>query len=288
MKHIKLLIKILIVLLIPLATSALAKGGSNNGETRVEGNIQQINSEIIEVSNTIFLLSNSTKYEDSNGNHVSLSFFNIGDLVKVRAIPSGGDLLATKVELEVHNSGDDSNGGSNDDSNSDKNGNDDNKNSSKGNKTLLKSKLNGDETSSKGKVKKFARLQNNRTRDRIQIKVHVPIPSTIPLLPSRDDVSSLNLMAIFSRADVPYASCTLVFDEVERKSSGLVAEFKTDIRLRTREGREDRLRVKKGSCDTDITTDDTEQGVPSIELGDTIEIVEIIGDSQNSFLSGNF
>ena len=226
-----------------------------------------------------------------NDNHVSLSFFSVGDLVKVKAFDSSGALIALEVEIEVHDDDNSSDDDSSDDSNKGSKGNKNSDLSAKKSKKIrirLRTKLRGEDTRAKGHARRKAKIRGDRSRDRIKIKVNVPIPSSNPELASEDAASSLSLMALFSREGSPYASCSLEFDEVEQKDNGPVAEYKTDIRIRTREGRDDRLRVKKGSCDTDISTDTLEQGVPNVSAGDTIEILEVTESGQNSFLSGSF
>lgn len=108
----------------------------------------------------------------------------------------------------------------------------------------------------------------------------MPIPSIQPAAPTNDAAAALPLTITLFRSGVAYATCTLKFDGVETKSAGSTAEYKLEIKRS-----EGKIRYKKGSCDTDLTTTEIQRGLPAVLRGDTVVLEEV---ATGVFMDGSF
>ena len=79
------------------------------------------------------------------------------------------------------------------------------------------------------------------------------------------------------RAGSLVATCTLVFDEIEDRGA---AEYKLD--LRSKQGA---LRSKSGFCDLDPVASGAQAGIPAVQSGDVVTLVDGNG---STLLTGAF
>lgn len=242
---------------------ALAKDDDDN-EIIQEGTITTITESVVTVAAVDFLLTGGTEYENANDQHVSHSYFNVGDYVKVKGYLASGILVAKEIELEVHNgSGDDSSG---------KDKNKSNKKSDDS-RIRLRDKLvieSGVTSGVSGWIRFQERTKSGRITTKFAAKVEVPVPSDLPLVEDEIDAEDLLVELVLKRFDgTQYSQCEFEFDELEEDDDRpLTAEYKIDLRLINKNGDLTR-RMKKGSC---VSTGETEPSVPQVEAGDTVEV----------------
>lgn len=250
-----------------------AQARDDRSEIEVRGTISALSSGSVTVSSITFAINSSTEFEDLVGRHVPASTFAVGNFVKVEGSPVNGNLVAREIELENDSSSSNPGGGSSGGSNGGSNG---------GSSSGLPRKMNlkgrfidapNVVTNAFGSVERKVEREKKKVKDEFKVTVHIPIPSTVPPLPSESGAAALELTANLSRAGVPFASCSLSLDHMEQSARfGLVAEYKADYRLETKKG-STRERAKKGACDIDLATAGIQLGLPDLQANDTVEVL---------------
>ena len=280
-------VAVLAMIFAPMVASA------SDGDIETRGSIEALSDTSVTVSSVTYALNSFTEYEDHNDNSISLSAFALGDFVEVKGLNVGGVLVAREVEFESDvdepdgdNNNDDGqkNDGSSSSSSGDDDLGDDNRRES-GRRHGSKSKLSNDNrVRVRGKFsdatgivtaahgKSDYRLKGDD--ERFKVNIDVPIPSSLPNVPDEAGAAALNLLVILTRAGATYATCTPVFSGVEEQDedegSVLEADYKVDVR-----NKDGDLRLKKGTCDTDMATPDTQLGVPAVQDGDVVSVQNV-------------
>jgi len=154
-------------------------------------------------------------------------------------------------------------------------------------RTKLKA-IDGVDTEAKGATRRKAKTQKNGSRDQLKARVNIPVPGNVPPVATEDDASALDLRLRFSRDDASYAECTLVLNKIDSDDGDVEAVYKLDLRSRTNKRGEETFRAKKGSCDTDLDTEGEQSGIPDIQKGDTVTVIQVTDETETSFLSGDF
>ncbi len=274
-------------------SSTLRKSGHSEAEVSTRGTLLEISSESLKVGSHIFLLTSQTKFE-ANDVHVALDFFKVGDYVKVEGRNVQGVLTASEVELESEHTGggsddsggdssdDNNSGGSGDDSNS---GNDDESEDEELELSALLSPNSGDPAAvlGRGKARYESETEGRKSERKltIQVKRKYAADETVPATAPAVNASLI-------RNSVEYADCTLKFDRYVTKYGKTYAEYKLDLREKVRRGLTT-LRSKKGSCDLNLSLEDSQNGLPDIASGDQVLVFET--DSENvvsQILEGDF
>lgn len=231
------------------------------------GQITDIGSDSITVNNEELEINSETELKSKSGEDLTLSAFSFKDFVKIYI--KKGFLL--KVQLET-TSGCKSFKAKNKNKKKDEN-------ASTEKRTLLKLMLRPSEESTvtaKGNVKYFSRAKSGKAKDRLKIRLAIPVPSENPTLENEESASSLQLSAFLQRESENLAVCIFEFDKIEDG----VAEYKID--LREKQGN---FVAKKGSCDIDPDQPDIQNAVPVLKRGDDITILT---DGTTELLSGQF
>ena len=127
----------------------------------------------------------------------------------------------------------------------------------------------------------YKRNEKGQTDVRFTVNAKIPVPGTVPLVSNSDGADDLSLSIILSRSGSAYANCTLAYDSLSPlKKSKQNAEYKLDIRQKRAS-----LKTSKGDCDTSLTADGVQSGIPGAKKGDTYVISDSIS---GSFLQGKF
>ena len=296
---------------------ALAK----DGDTSVRGSLRSLTSSIVTVARVSCTITRATKFQDSNQVLVSASAFTVGDMVKLQC----RDGLARELEMENEISSVPSTPTptatatpeaspspsasatpstretpsatatpkprtEDDDSKEDVSSR---QGDGSVNKPLIVSfgefqarlkAVSGVVTRGKGKVEYKAEGKGKKAKQRLTASVKFPLPSNTPLAKTLAEARLLNISATLSKKGVAYAHCTLAFDassdDSARDDSALFAEFKLDLRSQNA-----KTSAKKGTCDTDLSTEGIQSGIPAITRGDTLTIEE---DTSGVILNGTF
>lgn len=106
-------------------------------------------------------------------------------------------------------------------------------------------------------------------RDRFKAMLDIPIPSEGLGILTAEEAAAAEVRVTLSRDGVAYAECTLAFAADEEEEEGDKAHFAVDIDLKVKK-EVPVLNEKKGSCDTDLATNDVQAGVPDVLEGDVI------------------
>lgn len=249
----------------------------DESDLEVKGVIESISETLIVINSKAYALNDSTSYQDEEDNSVARTFFSAGMVVEVEYTVIDSTRVALKVEEESASE--------DDDSSVDNEDQDDNDGPRKVFERASLSVFDSSVDSSlKGKViwRFRDRPLKNRTRRRLKGTLLVPVPSSLPIISDRDVARNAQFFLTLYRNNLAYAQCYFEFDEFEQKITGEFAEYKVDIRLRTRENRDPRFRAQKGSCDTDLAANGVQSGMPDVASGDTV----IVGDSEGDYLTG--
>ncbi len=284
----KKIIGIVGAILIPF--SVMAK----DGDIEIEGTIAALSDVSVTVNAQVIALSTSTEYELANGTPTTLSAFEVGDLVEVKANLINGELVAREMEFEDEGSNDDSSSsssssssGEDDDSSSSSGGHGSGKNGTSGNangksKVEIKAKLRSGTSSSEnphGNATRKSRDEgNDKSRDRFKIKLEFV---------GDDGSVDRDIRADVSSAGVLYATCYLDQGSSDDDEGELETEYKVDLEQRSRDT-DDEFRVRRGECDTDLVTDGVQNGIPDAVSGDTVRVYEQLESSQVELVSGTF
>lgn len=260
--------------------TALAK----SGDIIVSGTLEALSTTSVTVNGTQVQLTSSTEYRDKNDHRIHLSDFAVGDLVKVKALPVGSDLIAREMEQEVHHSSSHDSGGSSGGSSSSNSSDEDDID-----KEVNLLPLSGVLTSATGSVERKLEVKSKKTKDRVKAKLKLPLPSTVPAVATADEAQDALVTLELSRSGTAYASCTLAFDRYVRSRKKRYVEYKLDVRseLKTKNSSFS-LDVKKGTCDIDLLQDGTQVGVPDIESGDSIKLNYLTTSSEVELLGASF
>ena len=133
---------------------------------------------------------------------------------------------------------------------------------------------------------KIERKQKSRrgviSEDKFTSSIKLPVPSLNLGISSNTDARNGDVVLTFSKANTPYASCTLDFSSIRRYRYGTRAEYKVEYESKVKKGSIN-TRAKKSSCDTDLATAGEQSGLPNLQAGDSY-LIEVNGIS---LFSGN-
>lgn len=258
MKHILMLG----IALLGMTMNVASAKDNDDDEIVQKGTISALNESVITVSAVDFLLTGGTEYENAQDQHVSRTFFNVGDYVKVKGYLASGILVAKEVELEVDDDSKNHNGGSHKNNGG---------NNSRDTNMRFRDKFvsePGVTDGAEGWIRFQERLRNGRITTKFAAKVEIPVPSEFPLVEDEIDAEDLLVELELKRSDgTIYSTCEFEFDELE-DDDRIKAEYKIDLRLINKNGDITR-RMKKGSC---VASGETEPSVPQVQAGDTAAV----------------
>lgn len=125
-----------------------------------------------------------------------------------------------------------------------------------------------------GKVERQTKTKSSKLSDRVSAKIEIPCPNPNPGLGIADCTAAesadvkvvLSRLAVGLQLPVPYATCTLQFDQIETEfddgDTREQAEFRLDVRSKNGV-----IEFRRGSCDS--------SQIPDIKSGDsaTVQII---------------
>lgn len=143
----------------------------------------------------------------------------------------------------------------------------------------------GVDTESKGRVHWTTKEKGEKTRDRLQAKVIIPLPSVVPLVATPQDAQELEVRLVLSREGTAYAHCLLPLQNVGEEKEGLrKARYVLHLEQKIQHHEVREVNHKGGSCDLDLAQEGIQEGIPRPVAGDTIDV-----DADGSvFLHGQF
>jgi hypothetical protein len=151
-------------------------------------------------------------------------------------------------------------------------------------------------TSAHGTARRKAEFKKRSLyRDRIVAMMVVPLPSVTPAIADEAAAATADIRLSLSREGVKYAECLMPLSALESETeegvTTLSAQYKVDIEI-TKKKRGTSMRVRRGSCDTDLATEGLQQGVPQLKKGDIATIGSAVaGETEivlTDFLTGSF
>ena len=256
------------VLVSMVALGIFICGGSaaaKDGDSTTEGTIQAISTSAVQVGGNNYVLNSATEYQNSSGQAIAFSMFQVGRNIEIKWRAEGNARVARELELRSSGtatptpaatrtpSATATPGGSDDSNRSD---------SSKSNKTELKRTLSKViVTKAKAKVD----YEGERKERRLKISVKLP-KGTVPLVSSLAEAQALDFEAVITRGATVLATCGLDIDNTPEKT---YFEYQLDVRVKKGKTRE-----SKGSCDVDPATDGIQSGVPVLKKSDLVSIQE--------------
>ncbi len=130
-------------------------------------------------------------------------------------------------------------------------------------------------TLARGKVEYRLKSNGSKRDDRLKITVKIPLPSSIPAAADQTEAQALVLRAVFYRAGVAYAACSLGYHDDEQLEHPSIAEFRSDVRGR---GKKSNLKLKEnhGSCLINLNSPDEQPGLPIVQSGDSLNVEDSV------------
>ncbi len=248
---------------------------AHDGDIDARGALVALSADSATVGSTTCMVTSATEFENSNDQPISSADFKLGDFVKMRCRRSGDSLVAKRLELERERSNVTPSPSASPSPTSSRHEGDDDHHGARGgdddSRSQLKARFTapvGVSTTAYGKVQ----YKVEKRKKRLQVMVHIPLPSTNPSILDQTAAASAVALVKFSRDGAAFAQCVLMLDDdsddEDDDTSADAAEFKLDLYSKTNRT----FREKKGTCDTDLSIDGIQAGMPLLEVDDVVAI----------------
>jgi hypothetical protein len=274
-------------------TSSPGSGGNEGGEgseggegaeivpLEFRGNVTALSAETLTLDSLELLIDESTEYEDLTGTHITAGLIVVGDFVKVKAIETEAGLYAKEVELENDSSSPEEGSGGGETSNGGNGG---------AGKPVVKETARSGlvaeaalDDGAKANVRSKNRTRDSNDRQRLTSKLFFPLPSSVPNLLDETAAQDASFILEILRAGDLLAQCFYEYDHTTTEEGIFGAELKIDVRSRLRKNGRRTLEAKKGTCDTDLSTEGIQLGIPNLKSGDSLEVYWLSGAEQLMF-----
>lgn len=130
----------------------------------------------------------------------------------------------------------------------------------------------GVDTQGKGRVHWTSKEKGEKTRDRLQAKVVIPVPSTVPLVGTEQDAQQLQIRLVLSHEGAAYAQCFLNSLKVDEETEeSREARYHLHVEQKVHHGTIKSV-IHRGSCDIDLAQDGIQDGIPRPVAGDMLDV----------------